>query len=538
MRKNGSNHFMNWGIRITCLLVVLIWMPSGQAGDQKLPKPPVFRLTPIPPSHFNHEPVANISNPGHHQNQIPFYAPTISDIGSETQESLETHYQTLAAAAAKYRLIYTRTTVDGFPPDKDLFIIHQGGSERTRLTSSSDCEFYEGETSSRIVFTRWVDSWQLDLYSVLKTGSGLTPLAVDGDDERFIAICGDRVIYAKNYDDDNGHGDFYSITVTGANRILLASDAYYSDLIGEWLVYEREVNPANHDLYTVKVDGTLAAALATADESELYAGNCNDQVIFHRIYPSGNHDLYATAANGGQDRPTCLASSTGDDLFAGVGADRVYFNQTIVPNEQYRLTSIRSNGTNLVLIASAASPFQFYQEYNNRVIACKGVENFFSYSINGGGEIRISNKNVDIEFLGMLGGWIVYTDGYATMYQVYGANYLGGTPVLLSDWLDTRDHEEAIVDPISQKVIIQKLRNLQIDLTSVKANNTQRFRFTTNTQEDCFWFSTADCHIYSTRVNDQWNLFSYNFRTGQTRTLANSSQHHESVPYRGGGPVQ
>jgi hypothetical protein len=132
----------------------------------------------------------------------------------------------------------------------------------------------------------------------------------------------------------------------------------------------------------------------------------------------------------------------------------------------------------------------------------------------------------------------VFTDGYGDLYQAFGVNILGGSPVMLSDWLNPGKYEWVEVDPVSQKVIISKLRNSQIDLNSMTGSGTKRTRFTSNTYRDFYLFSTANCYIYCSLINDQWDLFSYNFRTGQTRVLANSTSYHEAVPLKGGGPVQ
>jgi hypothetical protein len=409
------------------------------------------------------------------------------------------------------------------------------------LTSSADREYFEGETSGRIIYSILKEGYQLDIYSVKKDGTDILPLATDPEEELVIAIVGSRVIYAKNFEPNSMWGDYYSVTYDGNDRRLLAQGVRYGDVLGEWLVYERETNLGNYDLYSVKIDGTLTTVLAAASEEELYAGSFGNWVIFHRVLLS-NMDLYATPADGSYDRPVRLAASPKNEAFAGIGVDRVYYNQVIDDNENSRLNSVLIDGSGTRQLTTGYGWIEFCKEYGSRVLVRKMVENvgldLYSINTSGSGEIRLTQAAMQVDYVGMSGSWVVFTDGYSDLYKGFGVSIMGGSPVMLSDWLDTNKYEWLEVDGVSQKVIISKLRNSQIDLTSVMANGTQRTRFTSNSYRDFYWFSTANCYIYSSLVNNQWDLYSYNFRTRQTRVLANSPSYHESVPNFGGGPVQ
>jgi hypothetical protein len=129
-------------------------------------------------------------------------------------------------------------------------------------------------------------------------------------------------------------------------------------------------------------------------------------------------------------------------------------------------------------------------------------------------------------------------DGYADLYRVFSVKISGRALVKLADWLDVRNKEWIDIDPVSKKVIISKMRNSQIDLTSISPNGTGSNRFAGSSYREAYLCSTADCYIYSRLVNDQWDLYSYNFKLNLTKTLANSKSYHEIVPYKGGGPVQ
>lgn len=224
------------------------------------------------------------------------------------------------------RVLYARQVAGQW----DIYIVNADGSGSRPLLTSADAEFISGITpGGRIIYARRDTSGQDNLYAVNADGTGLAVLGDSTDGESVRRISGERVVYSTRRTAGMAQDDLYSVRLDGTDLRILADSQefeWFEDMAPDGrVVYMRCIaapggpcgDPtAQSDLYSVPLNGVGATALAATSEFEVFrAVTANNRVIYERIN-NGQHDIASVKTDGTGTRT--LTNSTADERYQGL----------------------------------------------------------------------------------------------------------------------------------------------------------------------------------------------------------------------------
>lgn len=225
------------------------------------------------------------------------------------------------------RVLYSRQVANQW----DIYLVNADGTGTQPLLTSPDDEFVAGITSAgRIVYARRdATSGQDNLYAIDADGTDLAVLGDSTDGESVRRITGDRLVYSTRRTAGMVQDDLYSVRLDGSDLRILADSQefeWFEDVAPDGrVVYMSciaarggpcEDPTAQSDLYSVQLNGVGATALASTGDFEVFRGvTANNRVIYQRNN-NGQHDIASVKTDGTDSR--ALANTTADERYQGL----------------------------------------------------------------------------------------------------------------------------------------------------------------------------------------------------------------------------
>lgn len=221
------------------------------------------------------------------------------------------------------RVLYARQVANQW----DVYLVNADGSGTRPLLTSSDHEFVSGITlAGRIIYARRDTAGRDNLYAIDADGTGLAVLGDSTDGESVRYVTAERVVYSTRRTAGMVQDDLYSVRLDGTDLRILADSQefeWFEDLAPDGrAVYMRCIaapggpcgDPtAQSDLYSVPLNGVGTTGLATTGEFEVFrAVTANNRVIYERIN-NGQHDIGSVKTDGTEAR--ALTSNTADERY-------------------------------------------------------------------------------------------------------------------------------------------------------------------------------------------------------------------------------
>jgi hypothetical protein len=403
-----------------------------------------------------------------------------------------------------------------------------GGS---KILLNNPCHYINAVDSnySKVVYSlRYNDShWYI--YSIDLDGRNNTNLASMKGKNVFVAYdeASKRVVYALPYNEQEKKGDFYSVSIYGGTSALLAQNAVMADIVGDRFVYQQEVANGDTNIYSIKLNGSLKANLATTGSDEIYGGKMGTMVIFTRLV-SGQTDLYGIANSGSSSRRNGIPLAVNPNLnesFAGATWGRViYYIEQLSEKD---LWSVLPGGTNAKLLATGAN---FLLTYGNRVFY--DTENVFSVNHDGTSTVQYG-KNLGgryMGFAGVLASRFIFTYGLEFGVGVYSSSVSNPD----SDTITVRApaylvYFDVILSATSGRVVMANKNEIEIISKSVfgqyETKLGGKLPSDLQTKKKRYLFSTSSRHIYAIRMDDAnniWALYSDPLNGGTPVKLSES----------------
>jgi len=435
-------------------------------------------------------------------------------------------------AYSQAKIVYGRGDVGTSVRGMDIIIVNADGSNPVVLADSPDNEFFVGYADGRVLYYRY--SPNMNLCSVKTDGTSKKALTENSLSNRLVKLVGSTVVYG-NYNPANNYGSFYSIGIDGTNRRTLATNVTLGDVIGDWMIYEKEASPLNTDLYTVNIKTGTTRVIAAAPESENYGGKHDNWVIFTRDMSNGgnfNRDLYCMPNDSSNDRPTLLAGSPYNETFAGSANDRVFYHLER-ENSNMDVHSILIDGTWHVTVADSDDAEYFLDTYGYEILIQKniGALDLFKVSWYGNYETRITNGSLQVDYEDMIGDYVIYRDGYASLTYVFSVRLSGGASLSVAHDVNRFMHEKFNVDQNSRSVIGTQQRGstgLDCESTSIYGYGMTKFGVTTD--DELYVTSTPNSFLFIRYSNGNYNIYSSDFYGFSVIPIATDPNHSEGMP--------
>ena len=308
-------------------------------------------------------------------------------------------------------------------PDVDnsnLHIVALDGSNDIVLTATTGRKNVSALVGNRILYNVGAS----DLFSVLADGTGTAPLAATDAVESFRATLDERVIYENS----DGAGDLFAVNADGTGRVALATtpeSEHVFGIAGDRVIYRRAGN-----LMSVRIDGSGEVALDTGPFEGNLAGIVGDRVVYNRII-GGGYDIYSIRVDGTDAR--AIAATGSKELFkAGLG-NRVIYSCAVDAIQNWDLCAVDNDGANPVVLANFWRTEEFAGIVGERIIYHRhtlfgivptpDIFQFDIVSVNpdGTGTAMLAESPDFETFAGSSGGRILYeriTNGQIDLYAV------------------------------------------------------------------------------------------------------------------------
>lgn len=389
-----------------------------------------------------------------------------------------------------------------------------------------------------VVFTRSAGGTQDDLFVVKEDGSGLVPLAITADTERYRTYApGGKIIYERGL---GSSASVYAVNADGSGEVLLASNAQARGDIPTVTPAGRIILTRSNDLVSVNIDGTGLVNFGGTAGTESFAGFVpSGRVIFRRADTAQSDDwiIHSADADGGNEIQISPANTTEYEVpLAVTPSGRVIFERAaaISTGNPRDLFSVNEDGTGFVTLANNALSDEFVALIaNERVIYQRGGE-LYSVGADGSGSATLTNS-ADNEYYvdATADGKVIYGRevfdpiAQTTQGDIYAINADGTGLVALAT---TTNHEYFGGVTPAGKILFSRVTGSggERDLYLINSDGSGEQRLTATAEDE-----SVDCHagcvapngrlIFIRTVAGQADLYSINPDASDEAVLANSA---------------
>lgn len=350
-----------------------------------------------------------------------------------------------------------------------------------------------------VVFERSAGGTQSDLYLVKEDGSGMAPLAITTETERYMFITpAGKIVFERGLGVARG---VYIVNADGSGEILLANNAYARPDIPSVTSSGRIILSCLNDLCSVNPDGTGLVQFGGTAGTESFAGIApSGKVIFLRFDTAQSDDYTIRSSNAdgtGEIQISPVNTTEYEHPVAITPAGRVIFQRAagISSTNQRDLYSVNEDGTGLVTLANDALSEEFVALIANERVVYVRDGGLYSIRADGTGAATLTSGPDSDSFAGATAdGKVIYRRSiYDPITQVSqddiyiingdgtGLVALAATPVF---------EQFAGVTP-SGKILFSRETAGQYDLYSINADGTGELRLTNTPENESFPCSTG-----------------------------------------------
>lgn len=457
-------------------------------------------------------------------------------------------YTVLIGQPTYNHIVYTQTESPSW--GGDIYLVSDTGQERIPLAVSADLEFFEGVIGDRLIYTRYVASSRFEIYSVGLDGTDVRLLTPGDETFSFVAIAGERVIMAKNWDNHTGDGDFHSVRVDGTDHRVLVerfADPHnpgriiiprLAAVVGDYMIYTLYEFGYDADLHTVKIDGSEHGIIAAATGHEYFEGSFQDRWVIFTHEDGTDSNLYSQQNDGGYDRPFILSKTAGKyETLGGIGKDHIYIQYEWGENDlDIHQCDIRGN--NRRYLATSYDNEEFQGESQGRVVY-KKANQLISTTVSGTDPITLVPAVEEMIWdLFIMDGQVVYTDGGFHALHLNSVPITGGPILSLFRPLSIYDKERIRIDPIPGRVIVESRSSVHqtMDISSVCPKSAQAWDIGQTAYTEAYMCTTSTRYVFG-RIDDNWDLLSTTHRGTDETDVARSNEDDLCAPGVHGQPV-
>jgi len=250
--------------------------------------------------------------------------------------------------------------------NSEVYVMNADGLDQTRITNDSAFDWEPDWTADgRIVFQRGPfdcsSECALWIANPDGTGAGALDLGPGSEMNAAPAPHGDKIAFASNRGD--GKWRIYTARLDGnaVKRVTETAGAAFGDFRPRWspngndLVFMRDVDLVQNDIWTVHADGSGLQQVTSTDRFEEQAdwSHAGSRLIFG-VFPAGGPPrLHTIAPDGSDDRERPLQAAPVTDEFSDGVRDASLWHEVVTGTET---TIVESDGRIEISIGVAAEP--------------------------------------------------------------------------------------------------------------------------------------------------------------------------------------